>query len=112
MAQGNLGYDDTPMIPGSRYKVHDIKRPAPRVVNPGSASTQETVGEFPSDAVILFGGADLSNWVGRDGGAGWKVENGYMEVANGTGDIETRDHFGDCQLHLEWAPPAYDEADS
>jgi hypothetical protein len=56
--------------------------------------------------VILFDGRDLSGWKGRDGEAKWKVENGTMEVAPGTGDIQTREQFGDCQLHLEWAAPA------
>src|SRR4030095_10401903 len=35
----------------------------------------------------------------------WKVENGYAEV-NGSGDIETKASFGDCQLHLEWSEPS------
>ncbi len=28
-----------------------------------------------------------------------------MIVAGGTGDIQTKQHFGDCQLHIEWAAP-------
>jgi hypothetical protein len=102
----NVGYDDTPVIPGSTFKVHDGARPQPRVVSPGTASTPERAGQPPSDAVILFDGRDLSGWKGRDGAAKWKVENGTMEVAPGTGDIQTREQFGDCQLHLEWAAPA------
>ena len=98
-----LGYDDTPFLPGSKYRVHDSNRPQPRVVTPG-----ERLGDPPSDAIILFDGTDLSNWVSsRDGGpARWKVENGYMEVVAGTGDIQTKEHFGDCQLHIEWMAPA------
>ncbi len=97
-----LGYDDTPFLPGSRWRVHDGSRPQPRVVTPG-----EKFGDPPSDAVILFDGTDLSQWVSaRDGGpARWKVENGYMEVVAGTGDIQTIRHFGDCQLHIEWMAP-------
>jgi len=106
MAQQRPGYDDTPMIPGSSYKVHDKERPHPRVVTPGTASTQDAPGRAPSDAVILFDGAHLSGWTGQEGDARWKVENGYMEVVPGTGDIQTQDHFGDCQLHVEWAAPA------
>ena len=95
-----LGYDDGPLIPGSRYKVHDSARPQPRVVHPGAA------GAAPSDAVILFDGRDLSGWLNRDNQpAAWKTENGYMEVAPGTGNIHSRQEFGDCQLHLEWAAP-------
>jgi len=106
MNQEKPGYDDTPMIPGSKYKVHDKKRPQPRVVTPGTESAPDRPGRAPSDAVILFDGGDLSKWAGRDGDARWKVGNGCMEVAPGTGDIETRERFGDCQLHVEWAAPA------
>ncbi|HEX2036863.1 MAG TPA: DUF1080 domain-containing protein [Chloroflexota bacterium] len=112
-AQGPLGYDDTPLIPGSRYRVHDSTRPRPRIVTPGTSSTPEAPGRAPSDAVILFDGRDLSGWVGKNGQpAPWKVEQGYMEVAPRTGDIETREHFGDCQLHLEWAAPREVKGDS
>jgi hypothetical protein len=50
---------------------------------------------------------DLSKWKsGKDGGeAKWVVKDGYAEV-NGSGDIVTKDSFGDCQLHIEWASPA------
>jgi hypothetical protein len=101
-----VGYDDTPVIPGSTFKVHDGTRPQPRAVTPSTPSTQERPGQPPSDAVILFDGRDLSDWTGRDGAARWRVENGYMEVAPGTGNIATREQFGDCQLHIEWAAPA------
>lgn len=108
-----IGYDDTPYIPGSPFRVHDIARTQPRVVTPGSASTEDTPGRPPSDAVVLFDGRDLSGWVGRGGGpAGWKVAAGYMEVVAKAGDIQTREHFGDCQLHLEWAAPAEVRGDS
>jgi hypothetical protein len=106
MAEEKPGYDDTPMIPGSSYKVHDKNRPHPRVVTPGAESTPDAPGQPPSDAVVLFDGNNLSGWVGRDGDAQWKVENGYMEVVPRTGNIRTREHFGDCQLHIEWAAPA------
>lgn len=90
MSQDRPGYDDTPIIPGSTYKVHDKMRPRPRIVTPGATENQP-----PSDAIVLFDGADLSGWVGSDGDAAWKVENGYMEVVPKSGGIETRDHFGD-----------------
>jgi len=113
MEKKNLGYDDTPVIPGSTYKVHDGTRPQPKIVNPGTASTPKKPGEPPSDAVVLFDGKDLSRWAAVGGGdARWKVENGYMEVAPGTGDIQTREHFGDCQLHLEWAAPGIVKGES
>lgn len=75
----------------------------PPVVTPGAK-----LGNAPSDATILFDGKDLSAWKSlRDGGdAKWKVQDGYIEVAPRTGDIVTRQEFGDCQLHIEWATPA------
>jgi len=113
MAEGKLGYDDTPLIPGQKYKVHDSGRPLPRVVTPGTESTSDQAGRAPADAVVLFDGTDLSKWEGRDGGpADWKVENGYMEVVAKTGNIRTREHLGDCQLHLEWAAPEEVKGDS
>lgn len=63
-------------------------------------------GPPPSDAIVLFDGRDLSQWVTTDGQpAAWAVENGTM-VVNGTGSIRTKEGFGDCQLHIEWATPA------
>jgi hypothetical protein len=61
----------------------------------------------PAGAVVLFDGNDLSRWVSRKDrqAAGWKVENRYMEVTPGSGDIYTVDSFSDYQLHLEfWLP--------
>ncbi|MFB0503525.1 MAG: DUF1080 domain-containing protein [Candidatus Bathyarchaeia archaeon] len=101
-----IGYEDTPMLPSSKWRVHDGRRPQPKVITPGSCSTQEKPGRPPSDAVVLFDGKDTSKWVSVNGGPiRWKVEDGVMEV-NRTGDIETVQHFGDCQLHIEWAAPA------
>jgi hypothetical protein len=107
MARTHRGYEDTPLLPGTRFRVHDGARPQPPIVHPGTASTPEHPGRPPSDAVLLFGGTDLAPWVSVQGGeAGWRVEHGYVQVVPGTGDIQTREHFGDCQLHLEWAAPA------
>ncbi len=73
----------------------------PRVVDPGPGG-----GAPPSDAVVLFDGTGLSGWESvRGGEAGWKVEDGAM-VVNRSGNIRTRESFGDCQLHIEWATPA------
>lgn len=108
MAQ--LGYDDTDFIPGQPWRVHDSQRPQPRIVTPAAE-----VGGPPSDAIVLFDGTDLSEWESaREPGtdAGWKVENGYMEVVAKTGDIQTLKMFSDCQLHVEWAAPAKVEGDS
>jgi hypothetical protein len=107
MSQQKPGYDDTPLIPGQKYKVHDKERPHPRVIIPGTESTQEKPGRAPSDAIALFDGKSLSGWATLDGQAAqWKLENGYMEVAPRTGNIVSREQFGDCQLHVEWAAPS------
>ena len=103
-----IGYQDTPIIPGTKWHVHDGERPQPTVVTPGEPSTQDKVGTAPSDATVLFDGKDLSKWkMDKDGGdAVWKVENGYVEVVPKSGYMATRDEFGpDFQLHVEFATP-------
>lgn len=104
----DLGFTDTPMEPGMPWHVHDPARPHPKVITPAA-----TPGGAPSDAIVLFDGKDLSQWYHRGRGAnrdtkvdaGWKVENGYFEIAKGFGDLLTREKFGDVQLHLEWSSP-------
>ncbi len=72
--------------------------PEPPVVTPGTGSAP------PSDAVVLFDGRDLSPWRGQQGEAQWMVADGFAEVS-GTGNLFTKQEFGDCQLHIEWATP-------
>jgi hypothetical protein len=80
----------------------EVWEPEPIVVTPGA-----TVHEPPSDAIILFDGKDLSQWVGEDGKEPqWKVEDGVMTVVKGTGEIRTKAGFGSVQLHIEWRTPA------
>jgi hypothetical protein len=68
----------------------------PRVIDPGPP---------PSDAIVLFDGKDLLQWKGgKSGPAKWEVKDGVATV-NGTGSISTKQEFGDCQLHVEWATP-------
>jgi hypothetical protein len=90
-----------------KWMVHDMSRPKPVVVTPGTASTQEQPGTPPSDAVVLFDGKDLSKFKleNKEGEAAWKLENGYMECVPGKGGLETREPIGDMQLHVEWAAP-------
>lgn len=94
------GYTDTPKLP-SGFHVHDPARPRPPVVDPGPATAPTP---RPADAVVLFDGSNLDAFTGRDGRAAWTLRDGAME-GNRTGDIETREAFGDCQLHVEWATP-------
>lgn len=99
--------------PEIKWKIHDLNRPLPPVITPGTASTQDAAGAAPSDAVVLFDGKDLSHWVGQDGKAArWKVEKGYVEVVDKAGYIASRDAFGDCQLHVEFAEPFPPEGES
>jgi len=96
------------------WAVHDGNRPQPKVVTPGTFSSAEQPGKPPSDAVILFDGTDLSHWESaKDGGAPkWLVQEGVMQVDPGSGDLRTKDKFGDCQLHVEWAAPSEVKGDS
>jgi hypothetical protein len=97
----------------AKWKIHDLDRPLPPIVTPGTSSTQEAPGKAPSDAVILFDGKDLSQWLDKDGAsAKWKVERGYMEVAPKTGYIHTKKSFGDCQLHVEFSEPTPPQGES
>lgn len=97
--QTMMNFDDPDSL--YEYKIHDMKRPAPPVVTPG-----QTTALPPSDAIVLFDGTDLSHWENKKGGpAKWKVENEYMEVVRKAGSIVTKQPFGSCQLHIEWATP-------
>jgi hypothetical protein len=89
------------------WPVHDLDRPQPKIVTPGTFSTQDTPGRPPSDAIVLFDGTDLSAFrSAKTGGpAPWKVENGYLEVVKDSGYIETKEAFGDIQLHVEFQTP-------
>lgn len=111
------GYKDTPMLPGGKWHVHDPDRPPPRVVKGATPSSKKKPGKAPSDAVVLFDGTDLSKWRDAKGNAsGWKLDDGAMVVpSKGTengGDIFTKEEFGDCQLHVEFATPEPPKGDS
>ncbi len=97
------------------WAIHDPNRPQPKLVTPGTFSSQEQPGTPPSDAIILFDGSDLSKWE-ADEGTGvptkWVVKNGAMECVPGSGYVRTKETFGDCQLHVEWAAPTKVEGNS
>lgn len=94
----------TAQVPSlDQWKIHDEDRAQPPIVDPGPAHDPLPP---PADAIVLFDGTDLSKWQKANGQpAGWKVENGYMQVAEGAGAIQTKQSFGDVQLHVEWAAP-------
>ena len=105
-----LGYQDTPLLPGGKWHVHDGLRPQPPVVTPGTPSTPEAPGKAPADAVVLFDGHNVDAWRTEDGSpSGWNVVDGAMVVppkgAKGGGPTFTKQKFGDCQIHLEFATP-------
>jgi len=82
----------------------DIK---PAVITPG-----KNAGDAPSDAVVLFDGGDLSKWTNGSGAnPGWEVKDGIATVVKGSGEIKTKQEFGDIQLHIEWRSPSAAEGD-
>jgi hypothetical protein len=76
-------------LPGIEWK-------EPPVVTPG-----KTDSDPPSDAIVLFGGTDASEW---NNGENWTVEDGCLVA--GRGYIVSKREFGDCQVHVEWSAPA------
>ncbi|MGO4818239.1 3-keto-disaccharide hydrolase [Flavobacterium sp. W22_SRS_FP1] len=82
----------------------EIWEPEVKIVTPGKKQ-----GEAPSDAIVLFNGKNMDEWVSQNDiekPAVWKiVDNDYMEVVSGSGGIQTKMQFGDCQLHIEWSAP-------
>jgi hypothetical protein len=76
-----------------------ITWPRPAVVDPGPAPAEPAAP--PADALVLFDGRNMEAWKNADS---WQVADGVVTV--GKGMIETRQGFGDCQLHLEFRMPA------
>ena len=86
----------------------EIWEPKPPVVTPGLPT------EHPSDAIVLFDGKNLDEWVtAKDSTAAvWDIHtDGSMTVKNGSGDIQTKRNFGDVQLHIEWRSSSEIRAD-
>lgn len=105
MAPNTDGFTTTPIIPGTLWHVHDPNRPQPPVVVPGTFSTQSEPGRPPSDAIVLFDGTSLSDWVDPHGNpAAWKIDHNEL-VESPKGDIHTVKNFGDIQLHVEFCMP-------
>ncbi|MBA2562018.1 MAG: DUF1080 domain-containing protein [Chitinophagaceae bacterium] len=77
--------------------------PVPKLVTPGKAK-----GDAPSDAIVLFNGENLSQWVSANDStkpAKWEVTEGIITVNKKAGDIQTRQSFMDHQFHIEWRIP-------
>jgi len=80
----------------------EVWEPVPKVVTPGAANTAP-----PSDAIVLFDGKNLDEWVSnRDKSpTTWIVADGVLTVNKGAGNIETKRNFKNYQLHIEWKIP-------
>ena len=81
----------------------EVWKPEPKTVTPGA-----TTGEAPSDAIVLFDGKNLDEWVSTadKSPAAWTVANGVVTVNKKAGNIETKRRFHNYQLHIEWQIPA------
>ncbi len=81
----------------------EVWNPIPKMVTPG-----KTCSDAPSDAIILFDGKNLNEWVqNKDKSpAMWDVHDGIVTVNKNYGNIETKKSFTNYQLHIEWRVPA------
>jgi hypothetical protein len=81
----------------------EVWEPVPKVLIPAKTNS-----DAPSDAIILFDGRNVDQWVStgnRNQVANWTVADSVLTVKKGAGNIETRELFSDYQLHIEWRIP-------
>ena len=110
---GAFAADQEKAAAPAQWKPHDMNRPRPPVRDPGPPSDKEFAPP-PADAIVLFNGKDWSQWERKPEAKDkdkspepkWKAENGYGEIVPFSGSIFTKEKFGDCQIHIEWATPA------
>jgi len=90
--------------PGAKPQDTEVWEPEPKVVTPGTVDSAP-----PADAIVLFDGKSLDQWVNTSDKTPpkWNVNNGVMTVSKerGSGNIETKRTFHNFQLHLEWKIP-------
>lgn len=82
----------------------EVWSPIPPKVTPAKVIYQKP----PSDAIILFDGKNLDEWVSnadRTKPAEWIVNKGELTVNKKVGNIETKKSFLNYQLHIEWRIP-------
>lgn len=86
----------------AKHEDTEYYTPVPTVVNPGIS-----YGTAPSDAIVLFDGKNLDQWVSVNdkGPAKWLVNKGILTVDKSAGNIETKQAFSNYQLHIEWLIP-------
>lgn len=116
VSTGNPFYGDAPDA-RHPWAIHDRNRPQPPRVEPGTFSSAAQAGQPPSDAIVLFDGTadSLAKWEAdtkESGPTKWIVNGGAMECVPKSGYIRTKEQFGDCQLHVEWAAPKNVQGDS
>ncbi|MFT5124236.1 MAG: hypothetical protein ACI97B_002871 [Verrucomicrobiales bacterium] len=92
-------------------KVHETdaaKQPQPKIVEPVKGVPGDKPAPAPAGAKVLFDGskASLANWAKNGEPTKWVLVDGALESVKGGGYAETKEHFGSCQLHIEFATPA------
>lgn len=98
-----VGYISAQEVEPTKPEQTEFYEPVPQKVTPGED------GAPPSDAIVLFDGTSLDNWISTadSTAAKWTMnDDGSMTVKNRTGDIQTKENFGSIQLHIEWKSPA------
>jgi hypothetical protein len=80
----------------------EVWEPKPKIVTPGIGTLP------PSDAIVLFDGKSMDKWVMAkdESPSRWILDKGVMTVKLGEGELQTKQKFGDCQLHVEFKIPA------
>ncbi|MEM0964599.1 MAG: DUF1080 domain-containing protein [Verrucomicrobiota bacterium] len=86
---------ETPLIPGSEYRVHQHDRPQPPRVVPGDFVSRTA----PADADILFDGSSMDQFEPGE----WFMKNGVL--ISGKGGLYSKKAYGDLQMHIEWRTP-------
>jgi Domain of Unknown Function (DUF1080) len=91
-------------------KVHEENpalRPQPEIVTP--QAYDEVAAKAPAGATILFDGSatSLENWSGSNQQpTKWILADGALQCVAGSGFIQTKQQYGSCRLHVEFATPA------
>ncbi|MEP2776102.1 MAG: DUF1080 domain-containing protein [Luteolibacter sp.] len=93
------GENKNPIIPGTPYRVHDLERPQPRIIETAGAVSIKP----PSDAVVLFDGSNLDAWTSGGGEPVWEIKDGVLVAKKKF--LDTKEEFGAIQLHFEWKLP-------
>src|SRR4030095_3868322 len=98
----SLTAQQAPSTQKPRPEDTEVWEPVPKVVAPGNSTWTA-----PADAIILFDGKNLDEWVATKdkSPAKWTVADGVMTVNKPAGNIETKRSFKNYQLHLEWPNP-------